>query len=156
MDLSFLMVFLKKYLFDPVKRQNFRDASGQIFCLVLRPCRTYSVWANSEWWLYDQITPVNEKHRFQPRVKYVVSVCVCICVCVCVCQSNCIYGFAGCLQIPPSCHFLSKCNKGSVKGEHTLGTPGKKSLKLVNHEMALSNLFVRVCLQHSWIGVISD
>ena len=28
MDLSFLMVFLKKYFMDPAKRQNFVDASG--------------------------------------------------------------------------------------------------------------------------------
>ena len=38
MDLSFLMVFLKKYFMDPAKRQIFRDASGQIFSLILRPC----------------------------------------------------------------------------------------------------------------------
>ena len=28
MDLSFLMVFLKKYFVHPAKRQNFDDASG--------------------------------------------------------------------------------------------------------------------------------
>ena len=38
MDLSFLMVFLKKYFCHPVKRQNFDDASGQIFSSILRPC----------------------------------------------------------------------------------------------------------------------
>ena len=26
---------------DPAKRQIFRDASGQIFSLILRPCRLY-------------------------------------------------------------------------------------------------------------------
>ena len=38
MDLSFLMVFLKKYFVNPAKRQNFCDASGQIFSFILRPC----------------------------------------------------------------------------------------------------------------------
>ena len=38
MDLIFLMVFLKRYVMDPAKRQIFRDASGQIFSLILRPC----------------------------------------------------------------------------------------------------------------------
>ena len=38
LDLSFLMVFLKKYFVNPAKRQNFRDASRQIFSLILRPC----------------------------------------------------------------------------------------------------------------------
>ena len=32
------MVFLKKYFVNPAKRQNFVDASGQIFSLILRPC----------------------------------------------------------------------------------------------------------------------
>ena len=41
MDLSFFMVFLKKYFVNPAKRQNFRDASGQIFSLILRPCHMY-------------------------------------------------------------------------------------------------------------------
>ena len=40
LDLSFLMVFLKKYFVNPAKRQNFDDASGQIFSLILRPCHT--------------------------------------------------------------------------------------------------------------------
>ena len=38
MDLSFLMVFLKKYFVNPAKRQNFGDAFAQIFSLILRPC----------------------------------------------------------------------------------------------------------------------
>ena len=38
MDLSFLMVFLKKYFVNTAKRQNFDDASGQIFSSILRPC----------------------------------------------------------------------------------------------------------------------
>ena len=42
LDLSFLMVFLKKYFVNPAKRQNFVDASGQIFSLILRPCHMYS------------------------------------------------------------------------------------------------------------------
>ena len=33
-DLSFLMVFLKKYFFHPVKRQNFDDALGQTFYMT--------------------------------------------------------------------------------------------------------------------------
>ena len=46
MDLSFLMVFLKKYFMDPMKRQIFRDTSGQIFSLILRPCRKWLVLRN--------------------------------------------------------------------------------------------------------------
>lgn len=42
LDLSFLMVFLKKYFVNPAKCQNFVDASGQIFSLILRPCHMYS------------------------------------------------------------------------------------------------------------------
>ena len=42
MDLSFLMVFLKKYFMDPAKRQIFRYASGQIFSLILRYCHMLS------------------------------------------------------------------------------------------------------------------
>ena len=37
------MVFLKKYFVNPAKRQNFEDASGQIFSLILRPCHTLPV-----------------------------------------------------------------------------------------------------------------
>ena len=34
------MVFFKNYFVNPAKRQIFRDASGQIFSLILRPCHT--------------------------------------------------------------------------------------------------------------------
>ena len=34
MDLSFLMVFLKKYFVNPAKRQNFDDALGQTFYMT--------------------------------------------------------------------------------------------------------------------------
>ena len=40
LDLSFLMYFWKKDFFDPTKWQIFRDASGQFFSLLLRPCLT--------------------------------------------------------------------------------------------------------------------
>ena len=36
MDLSFLMVFLKTYFFDPAKRQNFGNALAEICIPVLR------------------------------------------------------------------------------------------------------------------------
>ena len=42
LDLSFLMVFLKKYFATPAKCPNFVDASGQIFSLILRPCHMHS------------------------------------------------------------------------------------------------------------------
>ena len=48
MDLSFLMVFLKKYFLDLLKRQIFCDALAQIFSLILRPCHM-QFWMKKSW-----------------------------------------------------------------------------------------------------------
>ena len=41
MDLSFLMVFLKKYFFHPAGRQNFGNASGKLSSQYLTQCHMY-------------------------------------------------------------------------------------------------------------------
>ena len=61
------MVFLKKYFMDPAKRQIFRDASGQIFSLILRPChmqkwKQYNAQTNVEMFPEDYL---NHKSRWK-------------------------------------------------------------------------------------------
>ena len=41
LDKSFLMVFLKKIFHGSCKASDFRDASGQIFSFILRPCHIW-------------------------------------------------------------------------------------------------------------------